>query len=188
LEEEMKIYNKLLIAILAAFLTGCTGGLKTANVEKMIPPRTDKISTRIKRTLKINRISSTCVLNSWLWGFDENDSPFSKALIRTLSEENIFTEVNPSIKPDLNLEVTILSNDCNVEFGYVNRFSSLVVLYRINSGLSNKKIWQKVILSYGSADLFKDAFYAIQLRNKSFEICVSDNINQLIDELGKIKL
>lgn len=104
------------------------------------------------------------------------------AIITTLSQSGLFTEVKTDGDSDYSLSAEIIGERM---FGGTNNVAFILVRYVLSDNLEESVIWKENLLSHFELSA-EDVFVGTERVGKTFEGAFRDNMNQLDDSVAKV--
>jgi len=180
--EDTRVTGALLgVAVILGFLmTGCASAPKVIN---MIPPDEGHVFRNTNKTIKVEAAFGGKETDPLWEGSKIDNITFMGALLTSLAQSHMFTEVNPSENPDYTLTPFIMTQS-QPAFG-IDMTVTLLVKYTLSNAEDETQLWEKDILSSYTATL-GDAFVGVTRIRKANEGAVRENLKSLLQELDAI--
>ncbi len=180
--DQRKVATYVTFAFVSTILGGCAAAPKIAN---MIPSLESKSVVGRNKTVAVEMTSGGRDPSIALTTAHIDNAPFHAALVQTLKDAKLFTQVDPATKADYRLVPAIMSQE-RPAMG-ISMSVTLAVRYSLIDASNGERIWEKVIRSIGEAGL-SDGFSTAGRVRKASEDAVRKNFSFLIRELSALEL
>jgi hypothetical protein len=170
------------VGICMLILLGC--GVKPRPAE-MIPRTAEFNFVNSNKSLKLNHSVGGKESDPLIEGSKIDNQSFTTALMQSLTNSNLFSEVSLDKNSDYELTPLVMNQD--QPFLGINMTVSLRIRYVLTSGIDKAEIWKKDINSTYTATM-GDAFVGSTRLKKANEGAVRENIKMLLQEISNLKL
>ena len=158
-------------------IVGCSVTPKAIN---MIPVDEEHVFENKSKTIEVDFPIGGKESDPMWEGSKIDNASFLNALIMSLKQSNLFTEVDPAENPDIRLSTFIMSQG-QPSFG-INMTVTLLVRYTLTIAANGSLIWEKDIPSSYTATVGEAFVGAVRVR-KANEGAVRENLKALLNEL-----